>query len=138
MRNRVMARMQSGALIYMADIIINLTIVASGIAPSGVLFEDRSRNTCESARFARDAVMPAPGEVWLLVTSSFHLPRSMACFRSVDWEVTPYPTDFRRGRLLWSLGLVDNLQDFDLATHEWLGLVYYRLRGYTRELFPAP
>lgn len=32
MRNRVMARMQSGALIYMADIIINLTIVASGIA----------------------------------------------------------------------------------------------------------
>ncbi len=32
MTNRVMARMQSGALIYMADIILNLTIVASGIA----------------------------------------------------------------------------------------------------------
>ena len=32
MTNRVMARMQSGALIYVADVIINLMIVASGIA----------------------------------------------------------------------------------------------------------
>ena len=32
MTNRVMARMQSGALIYMADVILNLMIMASGIA----------------------------------------------------------------------------------------------------------
>ena len=31
MTNWLMARMQSGALIYMADIILNLAILASGI-----------------------------------------------------------------------------------------------------------
>jgi uncharacterized SAM-binding protein YcdF (DUF218 family) len=56
----------------------------------------------------------------------------------VGWEVVPYPTDFRRGPNPLHFELVDNLADLDLAAHEWLGLVYYRLRGYTNELFPGP
>jgi hypothetical protein len=50
----------------------------------------------------------------------------------------PYPTDFRRGSSPWSFDFVRNLDDLDFAAHEWLGLVYYRLRGDTNELFPAP
>ena len=113
-------------------------ILGSGVPPERVLFEDRSRNTCESAQLTRDAVSPAADQRWLLVTSAFHMPRSIACFRAADWEVTPYPTDFQRGVIPWSFGLVANLEDFDLAAHEWVGLVYYRLRGFTRELFPRP
>jgi uncharacterized SAM-binding protein YcdF (DUF218 family) len=113
-------------------------ILGAGIAPERVLFEDRSRSTCESAQIARDLVRPAPNERWLLVTSAVHMPRSVACFRAADWAVTPYPTDFQRGAVPWSFGLVGNLGDFDLAAHEWIGLAYYRLRGWTRELFPQP
>ena len=47
-------------------------------------------------------------------------------------------TDFRRGPNPFHYGLLENIEDLDLAAHEWLGLVYYRLRGYTDELFPAP
>ena len=113
-------------------------LLGAGVPNERIVFEDRSSDTCESAVRTRSLVDPQPGERWLLVTSAFHLPRAMACFRAVDWEVVPYPADFRRGASPLSLGLVDNLGDLDLATHEWLGLVYYRLRGYTRELFPAP
>lgn len=101
-------------------------------------FEERSRNTCESSRELRELLEPDPAERWIVVTSGFHLPRTVACFRAVDWEILPYPADYRRGPSLFGLTLADNLEDLDLAAHEWLGLLYYRLRGHTRELFPGP
>lgn len=113
-------------------------ILSAGVDPARVRFEDGSGNTCESARVTRALVQPGSRERWLLVTSSFHLPRAVGCFRAAGWEVVPYPADFRRGPSAFHWGLVSNLEDLDLAAHEWLGLVYYRLRGYTRELFPAP
>jgi uncharacterized SAM-binding protein YcdF (DUF218 family) len=113
-------------------------ILGAGIAPDRVSFDDQPRNTCDSARTTRALVEPQLSERWLLVTSASHMPRAVACFRAVDWEITPYPTDFRRGPSAFHYGLVDNLQTLDLAAHEWLGLVYYRLRGDTNELFPAP
>jgi uncharacterized SAM-binding protein YcdF (DUF218 family) len=113
-------------------------LLGAGVAPGRIRFEDQSRNTCDSAQKTRARVDPRPGQRWLLVTSAFHMPRSVACFRAAGWDVTPYPTDFRRGPSAWHFGLVDNLGDLDIAAHEWLGLVYYRLRGFTHELFPAP
>ena len=113
-------------------------IVGAGVAQSRIVFEDRARNTCESAPAVRELVAPKPGERWLLVTSAMHMPRSMACFRAADWEVIPYPTDFRTGSTPWSYDVLGNLTNLDLAAHEWLGLVYYRLRGYTNDLYPAP
>jgi uncharacterized SAM-binding protein YcdF (DUF218 family) len=101
-------------------------------------FEDLSANTCDSARVLREQLQPSGAERWLVVTSAFHLPRTVACFRAVDWNVIPYPADYRRGPSLFAFALADNLEDLDLAAHEWLGLLYYRLRGDTRELFPAP
>src|SRR5690606_39827899 len=34
-------------------------------------------------------------QTWLLVTSAFHMPRSVAVFRAVDFPVVPWPTDYR-------------------------------------------
>jgi uncharacterized SAM-binding protein YcdF (DUF218 family) len=112
--------------------------LGAGIEPERIRFDEQPRNTCESARTAHALVEPQDGERWLLVTSASHMPRSVACFRAVGWDVIPYPTDFRRGSSQWHFEIVGNLGDLDLAAHEWVGLVYYRLRGYTNELFPAP
>lgn len=113
-------------------------ILGAGVAPGRIAFEDRARNTCESAPATRELVMPSAGERWLLVTSAVHLPRAVACFRAADWDVIPYPTDFRSGSTRWSYDALGNLTNLDYAAHEWLGLFYYRLRGYTDELYPAP
>jgi uncharacterized SAM-binding protein YcdF (DUF218 family) len=113
-------------------------VLGTGVAVERLRFDDQSRNTCDSGRFTRELVQPKLGERWLLVTSALHMPRAVACFRAAGWDIVAYPTDFRRGPNPWHFEMLDNLADLDLAAHEWLGLVYYRLRGYTNDVFPGP
>jgi uncharacterized SAM-binding protein YcdF (DUF218 family) len=113
-------------------------LLGAGIEPERIVFETQSRITCESPRASLDLVKADASQRWLLVTSALHMPRAVACFRAAGWDVTPYPTNFRRGPDPWSFSLVSNLRDVDFAAHEWVGLLYYRLRGYTHELLPSP
>ena len=106
-----------------------------------VLYEDRSRNTWENARYTKDLVAPQPGEVWVLVTSAVHMPRSVGIFRRVDFEVTPYPVDYRTGAgTAWAVyfNAAGRLTRLDEAVREYVGLVAYRLMGRTDALFPEP
>ncbi len=114
-----------------------------GIADARLVLEDKSRNTRENAAFSKALVAPKPGERWLLVTSAYHMPRAVACFRAVGFPVIPYPVDFhsrgRPGDYLRPHGVFsEGLRLGDLAVKEWLGLVAYRLAGYTDELLPGP
>jgi uncharacterized SAM-binding protein YcdF (DUF218 family) len=77
-----------------------------------------------------------------LVTSAFHMPRSIGAFRHAGFEVEAYPVDWR------SRGWIDAASPFDqlshglartdVAVHEWSGLIAYRLTGRSSALFPAP
>ncbi|MEQ8965236.1 MAG: YdcF family protein [Azospirillaceae bacterium] len=105
-----------------------------------VTWEADSRNTWENALLSRDLMVPAPGETWLLVTSAFHMPRSMGIFRRVGWPVMPYPTDWRAaeaGARGIDFDLADTLPVVDTAVREWIGLVAYRAMGRTSALFPG-
>ncbi|MFG1432217.1 YdcF family protein [Xanthobacter sp. V2C-8] len=115
---------------------------ALGIDPARVEFEEKSRNTAENAEFARALLKPKPGERWLLVTSAFHMPRAMGCFRAVDFPVVAYPVDFRTIGPSELNGLfsraASGLDFTDVGVKEWVGLVAYYLGGKTRTLFPGP
>lgn len=114
--------------------------LASGLDEARLVFDRRSLDTCDSPREIARLVAPRNDEVWLLVTSAFHMPRSVACFRAEGWDVVPVPADFDQssGFNPLSESLPANLERLDLAMHEWLGLLYYRIRGRTNEVFPAP
>lgn len=111
-----------------------------GIGSRRVLFERRSRNTRENALFTRELVRPAAGRRWLLVTSAADIPRAVGSFRAVGWPVIAAPVDYHTQRSSWGWmpGLTGGLEDVDWAVHEWTGLVYYRLRGWTPSFFPGP
>ena len=68
-----------------------------GIDKSRLIMERRSRNTQENAEFSKALVAPKDGERWLLVTSAFHMPRSVGLFRKAGFAVEPYPVDWRVG-----------------------------------------
>ncbi|MEN3974414.1 YdcF family protein [Emcibacter sp. SYSU 3D8] len=102
------------------------------------MFEGKSRTTWENGVLSRDLVKPAPGETWVLVTSSFHMPRAVGVFRELGWQVIPYPVDyFTDGSVRWDLDNVGyRLGEFDYVVREWAALVAYHLMGRTPELFP--
>jgi uncharacterized SAM-binding protein YcdF (DUF218 family) len=116
---------------------------AFGIPSERLIVEDRSRNTAENAAFSKQMVNPKPGENWLLVTSAFHMPRSVGLFRKVGFPVIPWPVDYRttgqeRFGLFTDDDPVDSLQITTVAVREWIGLAGYWLAGYIDTIFPAP
>jgi uncharacterized SAM-binding protein YcdF (DUF218 family) len=116
-------------------------VVEEGIPASRIVLEEQSRSTHENAGFAKQLIRPRASETWVLVTSAYHMPRAVASFRAVNWQVIPYPVDFKtdpRTGLRPNFNLLDGLGSVTLAGKEWTGLVGYRLRGWTAELFPAP
>lgn len=105
---------------------------AQGLEANRLLFEDSSRNTAENARRAQSLADPMDGEVWVLVTSAFHMPRAVASFASAGWpELLPWPVDYRSASFRAGIGwdLTGNLQTLNTGLREHIGLqVYARLR----------
>lgn len=111
-----------------------------GVAKGRIELDERSRNTCENALESKTIADPKPGDSWLLVTSAYHMPRAIACFRAADFPVIPYPVGYRArpsdlAHLTRSVSM--GLYLADLAAHEWIGLLAYHLALKT-DLFPSP
>jgi uncharacterized SAM-binding protein YcdF (DUF218 family) len=113
-----------------------------GIPASRVQVDERARDTLENAVFSKAVAAPKPGERWLLVTSAYHMPRSIGAFRRAGFAVEAYPVDWRtRGPVDVTRPfdvLADGLKRSDTAMREWIGLVTYWITGRTSELFPGP
>ncbi|MCG2639999.1 MULTISPECIES: YdcF family protein [Bradyrhizobium] len=113
-----------------------------GIPKERLVVERDSRNTYENAVFTKRLVAPKPGERWLLITSAYHMPRSMGIFRKAGFDVEAYPVDWRMGGRdeLFSFTNIsaDGLGRTDVAVREWIGLLAYRIMGRTSELLPGP
>lgn len=113
-----------------------------GVPAAQMTFESKSRNTWENAVFTRALVDPKPDQTWLLVTSAWHMPRSMGVFRKAGFNVIAYPVGYETygdKRDLWLPHLAGGeMSMLDNAMHEWIGLVAYHLTGKTGAWFPAP
>ncbi|GLK77632.1 membrane protein [Methylopila jiangsuensis] len=115
-------------------------LVAIGVAPERISSEEQSRTTLENAVKSIEALKPKPEDRWVLVTSAAHMPRAVASFRAVGFNVVPYPVDYRtRGSVDLrrpAATIAEGLALSDLAAHEWFGLATYRALGRTLEFFP--
>jgi uncharacterized SAM-binding protein YcdF (DUF218 family) len=101
----------------------------NGIAPERLVLETKARSTFQNAVFTRQLLVPAQDKRWLLVTSAAHMPRAFGCFRKAGFNVLPWPVLTPEKEVPPSL---------DVAGHEWLGLIVYRLLGRSDSVFPGP
>lgn len=122
--------------------IIKRYFVSFGIPAERILLEERSQTTAENARLTAEMVRPGPGTHWILVTSAYHIPRAIGAFRKAGFNVVACPSGWRTHGWgeLWrpASTATENLRRVDVAVHEWVGLLSYRLSGYSAEWFPGP
>ncbi|MBO0763667.1 MAG: YdcF family protein [Hyphomicrobiaceae bacterium] len=115
---------------------------ALGVPRERITLEPASRDTYENALFTARILNPKPGERWLLVTSAWHMPRAIGCFRRAGFTIEAWPVDYRTpGRLQplrFHSSMPEGLRRIDFIAKEYLGLVIYYLAGRTEELLPAP
>lgn len=111
-----------------------------GIAPDRLIREDRSRTTFENAANTRQLLEANGLSNCALITSAFHMPRSIGLFRKLGIDVTPWPVDYRTsGDATLAPDFSQpslNAQLTTTAMREWTGLLAYFISGRTHVLFP--
>ena len=117
-------------------------LISFGVASERIILDENSRNTEENAQFARALAGVTEGQTWLLVTSAFHMPRSVGLFRMADFPVVPWPADYlASGAEGWRVKPdqpPENVAVASMALREWTGLVGYKLTGKIADWFPGP
>jgi uncharacterized SAM-binding protein YcdF (DUF218 family) len=114
-----------------------------GIDKARLIMERRSRNTLENALFSKELATPKPGERWQLITSAYHMPRSVGLFRHAGFPVEACPVDWRVGKTFGETlsppqVAGDGFSRTDTAVREWIGLLAYWITGKTGAFFPGP
>lgn len=90
-----------------------------------------ARDTEDEANAVKARVGDAPVA---LITSAWHMPRSVALFRSAKVNAVPCPTDYTShwdGRFHWRdvLWDVESVERSSFAVREWVGRLWITLRG---------
>lgn len=131
--------LQMSAHEEVADIHRQLLMMA-GVPTSQIHIEQNSRNTFENIQNLQQ-VLPDPDGQYLLVTSAYHMPRSIGIARKLGLTVIAYPVDYRSQRgafRQWDFALFEHLQTLEPAIREWLGLTVYFMTGKTNQFLPGP
>ena len=108
-----------------------------GVPESDILIENQSVNTRENAVFTK-AILEKAGLAnarLMLITSAFHMRRSIGCFEKVELNVTPFAAHFIATRLQWDTlsTIIPDSQAFtkwEKFMKEWVGYTVYWLQGY--------
>jgi uncharacterized SAM-binding protein YcdF (DUF218 family) len=100
-----------------------------GVDMKRVTLESKARTTRENAIRVAALLGERCKQPWLLVTSAWHMPRSMAEFQAQGCNVTAYPVDFRTGEeTSWTeYSMASSLMSWQTALHELLGMFVYRV-----------
>lgn len=124
-----------GGDVLEAEDIANFMRLA-GIPDEDLIIENQAKNTHESAVLVSDLLtkMEGPKEL-LLVTSAYHLPRSMACFKKAGVKVDPFAAEpsaeIRRYNLeVLLVPSIDAVTMWQTIIREWVGFVAYWFAGY--------
>ena len=109
-----------------------------GVNTEKIYFDDKSRNTYENILFTKNKFKNIKNERWIVISSAFHLTRVLNVSEKLDLKFIPYATDYRLQKEFYfklSINFFSNISTFELASHEWLGLIYYYLMGRSSKIY---
>ncbi|MFZ4543061.1 MAG: YdcF family protein [Saprospiraceae bacterium] len=107
-----------------------------GIPEQDIIIENASKNTRENAIFTKRILNERyPKAQCLLITSAYHMRRSIACFNKVNLTCTAFPADNKSERITneprtWLSPDPEYLLFWQLLIKEWIGFSVYKIVGY--------
>ena len=104
-----------------------------------ITFERESRNTYENIIFSKNIIKPNKNENWILITTGWHMPRSVGISCKSGWPVIPFPVDHQTKKddlFRIDFDLSKNLKTLKTGMKEWMGLFAYYLSRKTTAFFP--
>lgn len=112
---------------------IQTILKQSGIPAVDIILETKARNTAENALYTKELIEKNVSVI--LITSAFHMRRSIACFNKIGIEVTPFPTDLYSIPYSWTpddwlIPKSSALTNWDILIKEWIGFIAYKVKGY--------
>ena len=136
--NKILISGASGSMIselveadYIRNYLINI-----GIPEDDILTERRSKNTYENAKYTAQIILNETNlksPTCLLITSDYHMRRSLACFNNTGLKVDPYVIDLESKYFdLESLVIPQSyiLSEWKKLIHEIVGYIAYSTAGY--------
>jgi uncharacterized SAM-binding protein YcdF (DUF218 family) len=106
-----------------------------GVPKNRIVVEAKSKTTRDEAVIIRDMLAARPVDHVVLVTSQFHMRRSVGTFRAAGIEVIPAIAREPASLDTWWEKLIPTdkgLEESSMAAHELGGILVYRLRGWLR------
>lgn len=108
--------------------IAKVILMGLGVPGDKIIVENQSLNTTENAKFTKGLLAEYGFIQPILVTSAFHMERSVLQFKKVNLSVTPYPTDYQTNlqikfqpHQLWPSA--NALLNVSLALKEYVGIL---------------
>lgn len=111
-----------------------------GVDLKRIRFDEKARNTYENFKYLKP-MLPKENGNYLLITSAFHMPRSVGIARKQQIPVIPYPVDYRSNSAdnrYFDIDFYDRLKALEPAWKEWIGLTAYYFTDKTSSWFPKP
>lgn len=118
-----------------ADLLKNV-MLNMGIPEADIISENISKNTRENIIYTGKILKNNfKGKTILVITSGYHMRRTLACFKKEGINAVPYSVDQYSGRWQWTPDktIIPNasiIQAWDILLHEWTGFLTYKLIGY--------
>ncbi|MBI5213134.1 MAG: YdcF family protein [Nitrospirae bacterium] len=109
--------------------IIKRFIVDLGIPSGKIIIEDKSRDTIENAKYTKAICEKNGFKKPILVTSAYHMKRSVLSFKKVEMDVMLFPASFKTWKdrkYNWHDYLPGSLDNTYAALHEYLGIFFYK------------
>ena len=108
-----------------------------GVPETDILIENETRNTAESAQEVKKILVTEGFQDTdcVLITSAFHMRRSLACYRKAGIDLDPFSTDFYSHPRDYHIDsfLIPKIDSFVIwhkLVKEWVGFVAYKFAGY--------
>jgi uncharacterized SAM-binding protein YcdF (DUF218 family) len=111
---------------------LKATCLMLGVNEQDLILESESKNTHENALFTKH-VIGVQSKI-ILITSGFHMRRSVGCFENEGFSVVAYATDPLASSILgpddYFMPKAEPLDKWNYLIKEWIGYISYKIAGY--------